>query len=44
MPPACGRRFYLYPRVPDDDQPRFAQVLEVMSEAVNVIAEGEVLQ
>ncbi len=42
MPPRAGRRFYLYPRVPDDDQPRSLKVLEVMSEAVNVIAEGEV--
>ncbi|SQC44897.1 octaprenyl-diphosphate synthase [Klebsiella pneumoniae] len=41
----AGRRFYLYPRLSDDD-PAGARlkILEVMSEAVNVIAEGEVLQ
>ena len=40
----AGRRLYLYPRLPDDDQPGILRVLALMSEAVNVIAEGEVLQ
>ncbi|XPE34256.1 polyprenyl synthetase family protein [Shigella flexneri] len=44
MPQRAGRRFYLYPAFQMMTSLGSLKVLEVMSEAVNVIAEGEVLQ
>ncbi len=39
-----GLRLCLYPRLPDDDQPRLVKSAGSDVEAVRVIAEGEVLQ